>query len=95
MITALYCSTKIAQGGTGKVACTRHRAQPLLCMKCMVIVNKLRIPYLCGVLACLGLIWRVQVQRALGRMRKAEEDAELAREEEERQEREAEEASRR
>lgn len=36
-----------------------------------------------------------QVERALARMRKAEEDAELAREEEERQEREAEEASRR
>lgn len=36
-----------------------------------------------------------QIERALARMRKAEEDAELAREEEERQEREAEEASRR
>ena len=36
-----------------------------------------------------------QIERALARMRKAEEEAELAREEEERQEREAEEASRR
>lgn len=38
---------------------------------------------------------RAQTERALARMRKAEEEAEVAREEEERQEREAEEASRR
>lgn len=50
-----------------------------------------RVPLLCGV----GVISPLQTERALARMRKAEEDAEFAREEEERQEREAEEASRR